>query len=1021
MIWRNAQQGLYIFFGRDNVAPGRTTMNWNDTITHVSTRALLDETEAVQGLIARTRHVMAHDPAIRRRAEGLIRHQRDQGAGSTVEAFLQSYGLSTKEGIAMLCLAEALLRIPDSANADQLIEDTFATGNWKQHLGNSDSTLVNASTWALMLTGGVLKLDENESPLKWFNSLIKRSGEPVIRQALRSGMKFLGNQFVMGEDIADALKNAQGEAKKGYTFSYDILGEGARTEGQAQAYCAAYGEAIGKIAAAQKETDLFARAGISVKLSALHPRYSVLQEQRVMEELLPRLKDIVRLAMQHNIAVSIDAEEANRLEISLDLYRALLTDPEFAQFEGIGFVMQAYQKRAVFVAETLVNLAKSLNRRIPVRLVKGAYWDSEVKYAQVMGLDGYPVFTRKEYTDLSYLACALELLKAPLNIYPQFATHNALTVATIQELAGDQPFEFQRLHGMGESLHDQLVGKQRVRIYSPVGAHKDLLAYLIRRLLENGANTSFVHLLLDQSTPVESLTQSPITLAEGYEATPNPGIPLPRHLYGAERLNSYGIEFGYKTQREPFLKAVGASLKKPFPAPALTKPAAVSKLVHGAHRAYKEWDATPAVMRGAILRKAADLLEARHADFIALCIIEGKKTYSDGIAEVREAVDFLRYYAQQGEALFAPITLPGPTGESNVLSLHGRGVFACISPWNFPLAIFLGQVAAALVTGNAVIAKPAEQTPRIAALAVALLHEAGVPEAILQLAIGEGDVGQALVEAPEIAGVCFTGSTQVAKLIQRALAAKDGPIVPLIAETGGLNAMIVDSSALLETAVDDIVTSAFGSAGQRCSALRALFVQEDIAEDLKTLLVGAMNELRVGDPRELTTDIPAVIDAEAQQNLIAHCGAMAGTASFMHSIPTVDGDTYVAPSLFQLKNLEQIGGEKFGPVLHLFTFKGKDLLKLLEQIEATQYGLTFGLHTRLRSTMDEVLSRAPVGNRYVNRSMIGAVVGVQPFGGEGLSGTGPKAGGPFYLQRFVAERTTTINTAAIGGNVELLA
>lgn len=996
-------------------------MDWNATIAHLSTRALLDETEAVQGLLARTQPLKARDAAVRQRAATLIAHQRAEGAGSSVEAFLQAYGLSTREGIAMLCLAEALLRIPDARTADGLIEDTFATGNWKQHLGSSDSTLVNASTWALMLTGGVLKLDQGESLSGWFGQLIKRSGEPVIRSSLRAAMKFLGGQFVMGEDIDDALKNASAQRKQGYCFSYDILGEGARTDGQAQAYIAAYMDAIGKIATKETSPDLFARAGISVKLSALHPRYQAVQRARVMEELLPRLKQIVRAAKQHHIAVSLDAEEANRLELQLEIYRELLIDPEFAGFEGIGFVLQAYQKRAVFVAEALRELAGSLNRRIPVRLVKGAYWDSEVKHAQVNGLDGYPVFTRKEYTDLSYLACAVELLKSPTHIYPQFATHNALTVATIIELAGEQPFEFQRLHGMGDSLHDQLVGAHRSRIYAPVGAHKDLLAYLIRRLLENGANTSFVHLLLDRNTPIEQLMQSPVLLAEQLRAQPNAAIPLPRHLYGPARLNSYGIDFGYAALRAPFVKAVEKALQHPVAAPGLTPPASVAGVVDAARQSWPHWERTPVTRRADILRRAADLLEQRHAAFIALCISEAKKTYPDAVAELREAVDFLRYYAVQAEGLFAPLALPGPTGESNVLTLHGRGVFACISPWNFPLAIFLGQVSAALVVGNAVVAKPAEQTPRIAAAAVALLHEAGVPVEALQLVFGEGDVGEALVQASDIAGVCFTGSTQVAKRINLALAKKDGPIVPLIAETGGLNAMIVDSSALLEVAVDDIIASAFGSAGQRCSALRAVFVQEDIADALRALLEGAMNELRVGDPRSLATDIPAVIDSEAQQALLAHCAAMEDIAHYIHKLSAPTGDSFVPPAVFGLTDIAQIGGEKFGPVLHFFTYKADALPRLLDHIQATGYGLTFGLETRLRSTMETVLDHMRVGNRYVNRSMIGAVVGVQPFGGEGLSGTGPKAGGPHYLHRFVTERTTTINTAAIGGNVELLA
>ncbi len=1032
-------------------SPTTDAPHWLDTI---SAYALMPEATAVNALLARVGDIAAADAAIRHRAAGLIANQRAQGPGSTVEAFLQSYGLSTKEGIAMMCLAEALLRIPDATTADQLIEDTFATGNWKQHLGQSDSTLVNASTWALMLTGGVLNLDAGESVASWFGGLIKRSGEPVIRQALRAGMKILGTQFVMGEDVADAIKNARGEEKKGYQMSYDILGEGARTDAQAQGYVESYLAGIREIASSSN-ADLFERPGISVKLSALHARYSIAQEDRVFAELLPRLKSILRVAMEHNIAVSLDAEEANRLELQLEIYKNLIEDPEFKNFHGIGFVLQAYQKRAIHVAVALRALAKQNGRRLPVRLVKGAYWDSEVKYAQAMGLPSYPVFTRKEHTDLSYLACARELLADPTLIYPQFATHNALTAATILEMAEKNGwaatgFEFQRLHGMGESLHDQLITSNRGRIYAPVGAHKDLLAYLIRRLLENGANSSFVHLLLDHETPIDALTLSPITLAGGTKGEPNPLTPLPRDIYGAQRKNPEGVDVGYRSLRLPFLKDIAAHLERLPAAPKDMDAKDVPALMTRAENAFKGWDATAVSVRAATLRSAADLLDARRAEFLALLIGEAKKTYADAVAEVREAIDFCRYYANEAEAHGAPVALPGPTGESNTLTLHGRGVFVCISPWNFPLAIFMGQVAAALVTGNSVIAKPAEQTPRVAAAAVALLHEAGVPANALQLAFGAGEtVGAALVAAPNVAGVCFTGSTAVAKIINRTLAAKDGPIVPLIAETGGLNAMIVDSSALLEQAVDDIILSAFGSAGQRCSSLRMLFVQHEVAQDLHDLLVGAMDELRVGDTRHLTTDIGAVIDREAQQNLLAHIDAMKKTARWAHSVRLQNEDVsgnsprvashgeprsggglgamppsennYVPPTVFGLDDPSILKQEVFGPVLHFFTYKAKELPKVLAQIHGSGYGLTFGLHTRLRAGMEEVLAAAPVGNRYVNRSMTGAVVGVQPFGGEGLSGTGPKAGGPHYLLRFVTERTTTINTAAIGGNVELLA
>jgi RHH-type proline utilization regulon transcriptional repressor/proline dehydrogenase/delta 1-pyrroline-5-carboxylate dehydrogenase len=1021
--------------------------HWLDTI---GAHALADEEKSVLALLARVAPIEAADTAIRERAATLIASQRARGSANTVEAFLQSYGLSTKEGIAMMCLAEALLRIPDATTADALIEDTFATGDWKQHLGTSESTLVNASTWALMLTGSVLELDSGDSLAGWFGGLIKRSGEPVIRQALRSGMKFLGTQFVMGETVADAIKNAAADEKKGYTMSYDILGEGARTDAQAVGYVESYLAGIRRIADSSTATDLFARPGISIKLSALHPRYTQAQEGRVMAELVPRLKSILRLGMECNIAVSLDAEEANRLELELEIYKELLADPEFAGFEGIGFVLQAYQKRAIHVAEALVELAHTHGRRIPVRLVKGAYWDGEIKYAQAMGLPGYPVFTRKEYTDLSYLACAQVLLAAGDTIYPQFATHNALTAATILHVAeshGRAPgsFEFQRLHGMGESLHDQIVAQHPVRIYAPVGAHKDLLAYLIRRLLENGANSSFVHLLMDRATPIEALTVSPITKSHRNAAKANPDIPLPAALYGYDRANPLGLDVGYRSLRRPFMHGVANARGHLPAAPADMDASAVSALMLRASAAFPAWDATPAAIRSHVLEHTADLLEARREAFVALTMAEGRKTYGDAVAEIREAVDFCRYYAIEARRIFEPATLPGPTGESNVLTLHGRGVFVCISPWNFPLAIFMGQVVAALVSGNTVIAKPAEQTPAIAAAAVALLHEAGIPKDALILAPGPGEtVGPALVDHPLVAGVCFTGSTSVAKHINRALAAKDGPIVPLIAETGGLNAMIVDSSALLEQACDDIILSAFGSAGQRCSSLRMLFVQEEVAQHLKDLLVGAMDELALGDPFLLATDIGPVIDAGAQSGLLAHIGAMKRTARWSHHtpapaskpsvgsaeprsggglgvIPPSASHTYVAPHLFGLDSPSVLTEEVFGPVLHFFTYKSKELAKILSEIHGAGYGLTFGLHTRLRAGMDEILAAAPAGNRYVNRSMTGAVVGVQPFGGEGLSGTGPKAGGPHYLLRFVTERTTTINTAAIGGNVELLA
>jgi RHH-type proline utilization regulon transcriptional repressor/proline dehydrogenase/delta 1-pyrroline-5-carboxylate dehydrogenase len=996
-------------------------MDWLESSAAISRHALMDETTAVQDLLARVDPLRALDKLIRAHAAKLIASQRQHGAASMVEAFLQSYGLSSKEGIALLCLAEALLRIPDADTADQLIEDSFKSGNWKDYLGDSSWAMVNASSWGLVLTGSVLKLGQNDSPAAWLGQLVKKSGEPVIRNALRGAMKFLGNQFVMGEDIASAIKHAQGDEKKGYHISYDMLGEGARSDTQAQDYITAYAQAIAALAPA-KGGALHERPSISVKLSALHPRYSATQEKRVFDELLPRMKIILRAAKKANIAVAFDAEEANRLDLSLRLYHAVLHDAEFAGFDGLGWVLQSYQKRAIYVAQALADMARSSGHRIPVRLVKGAYWDSEIKQAQIAGLEGYPVFTRKIYTDLSYLACAQELLGAPDAIYPQFATHNALTAATIIALAGEKEFEFQRLHGMGETLHDQLIANHRCRIYAPVGAHKDLLAYLIRRLLENGANSSFVHLLMDEHTPIDELTKSPIAQALAANAASHRDIPLPRDLYGPTRDNPIGIDFGYSELRKQHLAAVAAEYANYPTAPKDTPPSSVKTLLQNATTHHSAWQATPVEVRADILRRAAMLMEQRAPALLALCIREAKKTHADAIAELREAIDFLRYYANEAQRVMAPLSLPGPTGESNSLSLHGRGMFLCISPWNFPLSIFTGQVAAALVTGNSVIAKPAEQTPRIAAAATAILHEAGIPKQVLQLACGDGEtLGAALVAAPAIAGVCFTGSTAVAQTINRALAAKDGPIATLIAETGGLNAMMVDSSALLEQAVDDIIASAFGSAGQRCSALRVLLVQEEIAEPLWSLLCGAMDELRTGDNRELATDVPPVIDAAAKKPLDDHIKTMKKTATRFHVAPEAYGEgDFVLPHLFQLKELRQLGGEQFGPILHFIAYKAAQREQTITAIHATGYGLTFGLQTRLRSTIDQVLAQVHAGNRYVNRSMIGAVVGVQPFGGEGMSGTGPKAGGPHYLPRFCVERTTTINTAAIGGNLELL-
>ncbi len=1010
--------------------PAEQSRTTEDIRRDIAQHALEDETRCVQHLLHVTAPIEALDTRARARAAALISHQRGSGHSNMIEAFLHDYGLSTQEGIAMLCLAEALLRIPDSHTADSLIEDTFATGNWREHLGKSESSLVNASTWALMITGSVVNMGQEDSLASWFGSLVKRSGEPVIRQALRSAMKVIGGQFVMGESLSEAIDHARAAEKNGYMMSYDILGEGARSQPQAEGYVRAYMEGIAAVAKG-RSGHWAVKPGISIKLSALHPRYQNIHRDLVMSELLPRLKNIILEAKKHDIAVSLDAEEANRLDIELDLYEALLRDGDFAGFDGIGFVLQAYQKRAFYVLDFLAQLARETGKRIPLRLVKGAYWDSEIKHAQIMGLPGYPVFTYKPYTDLSYLACAQKMLHHADLFYAQFASHNAVTVATILEMAelarvAPERFEFQRLHGMGESLHAQLIAENfRSRVYAPVGEHKDLLAYLIRRMLENGANTSFVHLLMDRDTPVDALTQSPITLSRDMQCKPAENIALPADIYGATRKNSRGADLGYRDYYAALETALSAEHAKPYRVPADAAPGEVDAAFSRARAAYPGWSDAPVSVRAACLRKAADALEEDQARIFSVLMREGKKTIYDCIAELREAVDFLRYYADEAERIGAPQTMPGPTGESNVLSLHGRGVWVAISPWNFPLAIFIGQVAAALVTGNAVIAKPAEQTPAIAAIAVEALHQAGIGRDVLQLMCGAGEtLGAALVNHPQVAGVVFTGSTQVAKIIQRSLAAKDGPIVPLIAETGGLNAMVIDSSALIEQAVDDILVSAFGSAGQRCSALRLVCVQEEIAPALRTLLCDAMDCLRVGSPLKFSTDVAAVIDGQAQQTLLAHIDATRRTARWSHSAPLAPeiagSDSYVAPHVFGLETMAQLKEEQFGPVLHMVSFKAKELAALIEAIHASGYGLTFGLHSRLPSQIDHFMRRMHIGNRYVNRSMIGAVVGVQPFGGEGLSGTGPKAGGPHYLPRFCAERTTTINTAAIGGNLDLL-
>ncbi len=1021
-----------------------------------------EEPAALEFLRARLDYPRDLRERIARRAGALVAQMRGHGAGrGGLDAFLQEYDLSSREGVMLMCLAEALLRVPDADTANRLIEDKLLGANWEEHLGDSGSVFVNASTWALMLTGRLMELGaDGAADLGGvLGRLVARSGEPVIRQALTRAMRILGRQFVMGRSIEEALRRAREQEARGYRYSYDMLGEAALSAADAERYFEGYRSAIQAIGKAAGGRGPVAGPGISVKLSALHPRLELAQRERVLGELGERLAELALAAKGADIGLCVDAEEAERLDLSLDLIAAVAARPELAGWDGFGLAVQAYQKRALAVIDWLAERARADRRRLMVRLVKGAYWDTEIKRAQERGLDGYPVFTRKINTDTSFIACAQRLLAEPRAFYPQFATHNAHTLAAVQELAGQRgDYEFQRLHGMGEGLYDPLVtGRDgdgiECRIYAPVGGHEDLLSYLVRRLLENGSNTSFVNRIVHEELAIEELVADPVTRVERLERAAHPRIPLPRALYGPARPNSRGLDLSDQEvlhalaadmaraaegswTAAPIIggkRAVGAA--RPVRSPAEVKrtvgtvieagEAQVAEALLRAHAAAPSWDRTPAARRAEILGAAADLLEERCAEFMTLAVREAGKTLPDALAEVREAVDFCRYYAEQARGLFgAPEALPGPTGESNELQLHGRGVFACISPWNFPLAIFIGQVGAALAAGNAALAKPAEQTPLIAARAVELLHAAGVPHDVLQLLPGPGaSVGARLVADERVGGVVFTGSTDTARSINAALAARPGPIVPLIAETGGQNAMIVDSTALPEQVVVDVVNSAFRSAGQRCSALRVLFLQEEIAPRVLEMLAGAMRELVVGDPARLATDVGPVIDAEALAALEAHAervrreGRVICALRLPEKLP--EGH-YFAPLAVEIDGMEQLEREVFGPILHVVRYPGEALDAVVDAINACGYGLTLGIHTRIDRRARALQGRLRVGNTYVNRNMIGAVVGSQPFGGEGLSGTGPKAGGPHYLLRFATERTLSINTTAAGGNASLI-
>lgn len=1018
---------------------------------------LEDETSCLEKLVKLAEFSPEIQAAIAKTAEDLVRSIRDVPKNkSNLEAFLQEYDLSSQEGIALMCLAEALLRVPDTETIDDLIRDKLTAPQWGDKLGQSDSLLVNASTWALMLTGKVLSSSEKTNLGSMFKTLLRKSGEPVIRRAVSQAMKILGRQFVMGRTMSEALKRACENEAKGYRYSYDMLGEAARTAEDAERYFTAYLNALEEVGKAARFSTPAENPGISVKLSALHPRYYAGNFAQVVAEVAPKLLSLAQKAKFYKIGLTVDAEEARVLELSLAIIEKVFVDPSLADFEGLGVAVQSYQKRAPYLIDWLIQLAQKQGKRWMVRLIKGAYWDSEIKYAQVLGLSGYPVFTRKSSTDVSFIACAKKILAAPQAFYAQFGSHNAYSVAVILELAqGRQDFEFQCLHGMGQALYDGVVSGKNIpcRIYAPVGSHKELLAYLVRRLLENGANTSFVNRVADESAPIADLIQDPIAKTLKLTDKPHPRIPLPRNIYGPERVNAQGwdasnyavltalkadfakwrrVHFragplidGKQYRRQP--RAVLA----PFDYRAKVGDTTDAELEHldlalsSMKAAEFAWNHLPVAERAQCLKTAANLLEKQFSEFLYLAVFEAGKTIPDAIAEVREAIDFCRYYAHLAEQQFEPLTLPGPTGELNQLRLEGRGSFVCISPWNFPLAIFMGQVTAALVTGNCVAAKPSEQTTLMATAAVKLLHEAGIPKSVLQLLPGKGEIiGAHLVQDPRIDGVIFTGSTQTAKAIQLALAKRAGPILPFIAETGGQNVMIVDSTALLEQVVDDVLVSAFGSAGQRCSALRVLYIQEDIAEDFLRMLKGTMATLKVGHPGVISTDVGPVIDGEALQNLKAHLAWLKSSAKEIATVAhseALDRGNFFCPCAYEIKSISELTQEVFGPCVHVIRFKASHLENILEEVHKTGFGLTQGLHTRIDARVEWLKERSYAGNLYVNRNMVGAVVGVQPFGGEGLSGTGPKAGGPHYLLRLVTERTLTINTTASGGNASLLA
>ena len=1033
-----------------------------DQFSSINDDWLADESGQVLALLVRARTSMSHSHHIHNSARKLVRAMRARQRKATgLHAFLQHYDLSSQEGIVLMCLAESLLRIPDTATADRLIADKLTSANWKKHLGTSDSLFVNASTWALMLTGKLLHPGEDavQRPREFLTRLANRLEEPVLRTAIRSAMRIMAFQFVMGRTIDEALDRSRDKENAPFRHSYDMLGEAVLTAEDAAHYQESYTHAIkaigGRVAPAES---FFTRPTISVKLSALYPRFEHRHAERAVEALSTSLQLLAHAARDAGIGLTVDAEEADRLEIQLRVFAAVYADSGLAGWEGLGLAVQAYQKRALAVIQWLEGLAAVHNRIIPVRLVKGAYWDTEVKRAQEQGLADYPVFTRKVNTDVSYLACARALLDDCPHLYPQFATHNAHTVAYVFHHAGTRKFEFQRLHGMGAELYAEVVDRDKLnvpcRVYAPVGAHEDLLPYLVRRLLENGANTSFVNQVVHENIDVDDVIADPVVLTETRkDSIRHPAIHLPRDLFAPARINSAGINLADPAQRDKLLASVTRKAETRWQAHPLVagktmkgrsvpvlNPAQISarvgtavwaddKAAHAALDAaaapWASWSELPAADRAALLDRAANLFEAQRAELVALCVREAGKTIPDSLAEVREAVDFLRYYASEARRLFAePALLPGPTGEHNELRLSGCGIFVCISPWNFPVAIFTGQVAAALAAGNAVIAKPAEQTSLCGYRVVQLLHEAGIPNEVLQFLPGDGaQLGAVLLRDPRVAGVAFTGSTETATYINRQLARRDGPIPVFIAETGGQNVLIADSSALPEQLVLDAAYSAFNSAGQRCSALRVLYVQKEIADRTLALLTGWMDQLQIGDPMDLETDVGPVIDAESREMLERHIKLTSKSGKLVHQCRprwAKGRGHYFMPAVLEINSIRDLPQEVFGPILHVVRYAAEDLNAVIDDINATGYGLTLGIHSRIADTAEQIRRRAQVGNVYVNRNMIGAVVGSHPFGGRNLSGTGPKAGGPNYLPRFATEQTCTINTAAVGGNASLL-